>query len=72
MRSYVTDLKNIQFPLTFKICIEADTDFSRRLGRKSGYANFRKFYKGEWKNDPLVRGWTGFNPDGTPKNDTKG
>ena len=74
VRTYETDLKNIPFPLTFKICIEAGMEYTKYLNTSLnfGYANIKRFYKGMWLKDKSIRGWTGFNEDATPLNSTKG
>ena len=74
VRSYEKDLKDIPFPLTFKICIQAGMEYTKFLNTEKnfGYANIKRFYKGMWINDTSIRGWTGFKADGSPLNDVKG
>ena len=47
VKSYESALREIPFPLTFTICIEADIDYTYYL-KESGYYNLRGLFKGNF------------------------
>ena len=58
IKSYSKDLKDIEFPISFKLCVgerENATDKFRRLG----YTNEMDFYHGRSRFNETILGWNG-------------
>lgn len=58
IKSYARDLKDIEFPISFKLCVgerENATDKFRRLG----YTNEMDFYHGRSRFNKTILGWNG-------------
>ena len=53
------DLKEIEFPLAFKICVDQDNKDSIESYKKFGYINWRGFFRGESRFNKSILGWNG-------------
>ena len=54
------DLKEIEFPLAFKICVDQDINKdSIESYRKFGYSSWRGFFRGESRFNESILGWNG-------------
>ena len=56
--TYNQDLKDLQFPMTFKICIQSMENLFDRHN-KIGYADDRKLFSGESTFSKTLYGWAG-------------
>ena len=58
MMTYKKDLKDLQFPMTFQICIQAMENVDDRY-HKIGYARDKQLFSGESKFSKTLYGWAG-------------
>ena len=56
--TYKKDLKDLQFPMTFQICIQAMENVDDRY-HKIGYARDKQLFSGESKFSKTLYGWAG-------------
>ena len=64
IRVYSKDLNQISFPLTFKICVTEQENFTERY-TKMGYANELSFFAGKSIFDEELMGWGGHSQNGS-------
>ena len=58
VRVYDKDLKDIEFPLSFKICVREQNDVKQRY-QKIGYKHNDDFFRGQPSDDTQYFGWAG-------------
>ena len=58
VRVYDKDLKDIEFPLSFKIRVREQNDVKQRY-QKIGYKHNDDFFRGQPSDDTLYFGWAG-------------
>ena len=64
IRVYEEDLKQIDFPLSFKICVTEQENSTERY-RKLGYKDEYRFFAGESMFEEEVIGWGGHTQNGS-------
>ena len=64
IKVYQVDLKNMDFPLTFKLCVtERENSYERY--EKLGYRNDFNFFIGRSRHNRSLFGWNGHTEDGS-------
>ena len=58
VRVYKSPLKDIEFPLVFKICADQNKNENERY-RRVGYKNYGAFYRGRSMYNETLVGWGG-------------
>ena len=64
VKYYKKDLKDIDFPIAFQICIE-DKNKSRMRYRELGYSDLYNFFNGQSKFNKSIVGWAGHTENGS-------
>ena len=64
IRVHSGDLNKINFPLTFKLCVTEQENFTERY-TKMGYANELSFFAGKSIFDEELMGWGGHSQNGS-------
>ena len=71
IRVYNKELKQINFPLYFKICATELNNFNERY-QKMGYSNEHNFFNGYSRFERNIIGWGGHNENGSTLYHIKG
>ena len=71
IREYETNLKDIEFPISFKICLNDMNETYDRYHRL-GYEDRKNFFLGRSKYNESHYGWNGHTEDGATIGTTKG
>ena len=64
IRVFKRNLTNMDFPLSFRICVEGDKEL--KLYEELGYDNKKEFIRGRSKYNDSIIGWAGHTRDGSP------
>ena len=64
IRVYEHDLKQIDFPLSFKLCVTEQENSTERY-RRMGYADEYRFFAGKSRFEEEVIGWSGHSQNGS-------
>ena len=71
IREYETNLKDIEFPISFKICLD-DLNKTNDRYKKLGYEDDYHFFLGRSKYNKSHYGWNGHTEDGATIGTTEG
>ena len=71
IRVYQKDLKQIDFPLSFKLCVTEQENATERYV-KMGYADENYFFAGQSLFEEGIIGWGGHNKNGTTLHHIRG
>ena len=71
IHEYETKLKDIEFPISFKICLNDPKNTHDRY-QKIGYKDVYRFFKGTSKYNKSHVGWSGHTKDGATIGTTEG
>ena len=64
--NYKKDLNEIEYPITFKICVnEVNLSIAEEKYEKYGYEDLWQFYYGQSRYNDSIYGWAGHNENGT-------
>ena len=63
VKVYKKDLKDIDFPLALKLCVEERKDFHKRY-QDLGYNSIYKFFRGMSRYESRWLGWSGHSSSG--------
>ena len=70
VKSYKKNLKEIEFPISFKLCVR-ELESTMRYSRY-GYLNAYGFYEGRSELNHSLRGWNGFSETNSTIGSTQG
>ena len=71
IKVYEVDLKDIDFPLTFKLCA-TEVKNSHKRYTDLGYTNEFQFFMGKSSYNNTLFGWNGHTPNGSTVGDVQG